>query len=237
MKRYTGIIDTVFDAFLLAELATRGHHPLASIRPSLKEFSRIEAGVVIVFDKTETGMARWIDGKSWSPSRFKGGFFTYTELVNKKPTGLFKKAISVIAPNGHHFQIIGYYTQDMCMITPTLTSMIDRIPGGGQIYDEAEKYRYFKCFRSQSKSWRKPCTYNNRPDNVPSSPENPSSTPFTPMTRHRVLERSHNPISLPPISSLNLSTLIIPTALSPKTAYMFHEDIKQLNLLSSFLSI
>ncbi|KAJ9072825.1 Global transcription regulator sge1 [Entomophthora muscae] len=224
MKRYTGVVETVFDAFLLAELATRGHHPLASIRPSLNEFSMIEAGVVIVFDKTETGMARWIDGKSWSPSRFKGGFFTYTELVNKKPTGLFKKAISIIAPNGHHFQIIGYYTQDMCMITSRLPRAIEQLADSKQIYEEAEKYRYFKCFRSQSKSWRKPCTYNSRSSEAAASPEKVAV----------YFPRPSPTRSLPPISSLDATIYMPPVA---KTPYIHQEDIKQLNLISSFLSI
>ncbi|KAJ9057837.1 Global transcription regulator sge1 [Entomophthora muscae] len=72
MYGFTGVIDSVLDAFLLAELARRGHHPLANVRLNLNEFANIEAGTVVVFDKTETGMSRWIDGKSWSPSRFKG---------------------------------------------------------------------------------------------------------------------------------------------------------------------
>lgn len=231
MQRYTGVIETVFDAFLLAELAIRGYHPLASIRPNSSEFSKIEAGAVMVFDKTETGMARWIDGKSWSPSRFKGGFFTYTELVNKKPTGLFKKAISVIAPNGHHFQIIGYYTEDMCMVASTLQRMIEMFHDKPQIYEEAEKYRYFKCFRSQSKSWRKPCTYTNRSSEVTLSPEKPKHQFYPPRQHSRTIK----PINLPPIASLDLTTLL-PSPISPMSAYTHNEDVKQLNLLSTHLS-
>ncbi|KAJ9056612.1 Global transcription regulator sge1 [Entomophthora muscae] len=222
MQEYRGVIETVFDAFLLVELAIRGYHPLASIRPNFNEFTKIEAGAVFVFDKTETGMTRWIDGKSWSPSRFKGGFFTYTELVNKKPTGLFKKAISVIAPNGHHFQIIGYYTQDMCMITSRLPRAIEQLADSKQIYDEAEKYRYFKCFRSQSKSWRQPCPFNSSSE-ATASPEKTPKVVFSPPSQSI-------PISLPSISNLIHFACMTPNP----TPYLYQEDIKQLSLLTPF---
>ncbi|KAI0229546.1 Global transcription regulator sge1 [Massospora cicadina] len=232
MQRFTGVIETVFDAFVIAELAKRGHHPMANIRLNLNKDSEIEPGTVVVFDKTETGMSRWIDGKSWSPSRFKGGFFTYRELVDKQPTGLLKKAISVLAPNGHHIHIVAYYTRHLDK--STLASYVAQFPHPDDIYNSANSYRYFKCFRSQSKGWRKPCSYTKSDSSRSSdmgSPEKGMETGF--QWPPSPIFETH--IQLPSISSLNLSHRIPP---SPHTTpYIFNEDAKQLNLIAAFLSI
>ncbi|KAJ9050459.1 Global transcription regulator sge1 [Entomophthora muscae] len=225
MSRYTGSVDTVFDAFLLAEAALRGYHPMVTARLDPSEMATIEPGTVVIFDKTETGMTRWIDGKSWSPSRFKAGFFTYAQLINKRPTGLLKKAISVLAPTGHQIHIISYYTHHMTMLASPLNAFIAQIPDKDRILNNAESYRYFKCFRSQSKGWRQPCSapYPIDPKQA-SSPTNQD---------YNSLSDSSSPISLPSIASFTASSQPI----IMRSHYSFAEDIRQLNRLSSRLSL
>ena len=59
---------------------------LSDYHPQLshKERQFIESGSVFVWDEKETGMRRWIDGKSWSASRGSGSFLIYKQMESKR---------------------------------------------------------------------------------------------------------------------------------------------------------
>lgn len=287
MSGYIGTINCVFEAFLLAEASLRGYIHMADSRPSAEESERIRAGTTVVFNETACGMTRWIDGRSWSPSRFRDGFFIYQELeprikpkvfsflpqegrksdsssrpkkkpqsrstVGRIPTGLYKKTISVVAPNGHHIHIISYYTeQDQCN---SIRDLLLTLPDSEAIFDQARSYKYFKCFRTQSKSWRTPCSAPGIPNiSSKSLPSNAGvifsqnnifsedafyQTPLQSMETHSAPDPDTMLHALPPISALanfpDLEQASAPLASSTKSLQA--EDSRQLSLLSRFLSL
>lgn len=82
---FRGFVETTFDALLIFEGCRRGLLPKISRR--LQEFEKralVVSGAIFVFDEEETGIKRWTDGLSWSPSRTLSNFLVYREL-DKKP--------------------------------------------------------------------------------------------------------------------------------------------------------
>ena len=71
---WTGWIETTGDALLILEAARRGIIPRVTRRLLDSERRMITSGSVFVFDENESGMKRWTDGFSWSPSRVLGNF-------------------------------------------------------------------------------------------------------------------------------------------------------------------
>lgn len=85
---FRGFIETTLDALLIFEGCRRRLLPKISRR--LQEFEKrqlIVSGAVFVFDEEETGIKRWTDGLSWSPSRTLGNFLVYRELDKKANAG------------------------------------------------------------------------------------------------------------------------------------------------------
>ncbi|GJN91987.1 hypothetical protein Rhopal_005015-T1 [Rhodotorula paludigena] len=81
---FRGFVETTLDALLVFEGCKRGFLPKISRR--LQEFEKraqVVSGAVFVFDEEETGIKRWTDGLSWSPSRTLGNFLVYRELDKK----------------------------------------------------------------------------------------------------------------------------------------------------------
>lgn len=77
-------METTLDALLIFEGCRRGSLPKITRR--LQEFEKralVVSGAVFVFDEEETGIKRWTDGLSWSPSRTLGNFLVYRELDKK----------------------------------------------------------------------------------------------------------------------------------------------------------
>lgn len=78
---YHGYIETNTDALLLTQavlyrkLNPVNRRPYETERPQL-----IISGNVFVFIEEESGIKRWTDGVSWSPSRIMGKFLVYREL-------------------------------------------------------------------------------------------------------------------------------------------------------------
>ncbi|RKP36429.1 Gti1/Pac2 family-domain-containing protein, partial [Dimargaris cristalligena] len=124
METYYGYIETGHDALLLFEACRQGRFSRVQRRLSDKERSTIRSGSIFVWDEEESGMRRWTDGKTWSPSRVLGCFLTYQELETKRrsikasPTalsvkndGLVKKSLSLSTYNGHKLHLICYYSK------------------------------------------------------------------------------------------------------------------------------
>ncbi|GAA6047506.1 hypothetical protein JCM3770_005780 [Rhodotorula araucariae] len=81
---FRGFVESTLDALLIFEGCKRGFLPMITRR--LQEFEKralVVSGAVFVFDEEETGIKRWTDGLSWSPSRTLGNFLVYRELDKK----------------------------------------------------------------------------------------------------------------------------------------------------------
>ncbi|KAI5476913.1 cAMP-independent regulatory protein [Pseudohyphozyma bogoriensis] len=83
---FRGFVESTLDALLIFEGCQCGVLPKITRR--LQEFEKralVVSGAVFVFDEEETGIKRWTDGLSWSPSRTLGNFLIYRELDKKNP--------------------------------------------------------------------------------------------------------------------------------------------------------
>lgn len=81
---FRGFVETTLDALLIFEGCKRGQ--LGKITRRLQEVEKrrlIVSGAVFVFDEEQTGIKRWTDGLTWSPSRTLGNFLVYRELDKK----------------------------------------------------------------------------------------------------------------------------------------------------------
>ncbi|KAI0342924.1 hypothetical protein BDW22DRAFT_1330010 [Trametopsis cervina] len=132
---FCGFVETTADALRLIQAARCGLVPRITRRLNeLERRSMIRSGAVFVFSVEESGIKRWTDGYTWTPSRISGNFLVYREVVeranrNVYPTsgaddmhraeghgtlkiqGLIKKTITVkIGGSDHH--LICYYTHD-----------------------------------------------------------------------------------------------------------------------------
>lgn len=80
----TFFIESTLDALLIFTATRSGILPKITRR--LQEFEKraqVQSGAVFVFDEQATGIKRWTDGLSWSPSRTLGNFLVYRELDKK----------------------------------------------------------------------------------------------------------------------------------------------------------
>ncbi|AAS51911.1 ADL010Wp [Eremothecium gossypii ATCC 10895] len=78
---YHGYIETNTDALLLAQAILDGKLKPVSRRPyEIERPQLIISGNVFVFIEEKSGIKRWTDGVSWSPSRIMGKFLVYREL-------------------------------------------------------------------------------------------------------------------------------------------------------------
>lgn len=72
---FRGFVESTQDALLIFEGCRRDVLPKITRR--LQEFEKralVVSGAVFVFSEEETGIKRWTDGLSWSPSRTLGNF-------------------------------------------------------------------------------------------------------------------------------------------------------------------
>ncbi|KAI8818544.1 Gti1/Pac2 family-domain-containing protein [Fimicolochytrium jonesii] len=78
---YHGYIGSTQDCLLLFEACRVGMLRRVQRRLSVQERERsIKSGSVFVWEEDESGIKRWTDSKSWSPSRIKGSFLVYREV-------------------------------------------------------------------------------------------------------------------------------------------------------------
>ncbi|SCV05970.1 LANO_0H19196g1_1 [Lachancea nothofagi CBS 11611] len=142
---FHGYVDSTTDVLLILQAVLDGELTAVSRRPYEIERSQlIASGNVFVFIEEISGIRRWTDGMSWSPSRILGKFLVYREqekhkssqssaaLMNPRPVspssaaacplrtgGLIKKSMSLHLYDALHQQrqtvhLISYYTKYDC---------------------------------------------------------------------------------------------------------------------------
>jgi hypothetical protein len=78
---FTGHVASTNDALILFEACLIGHLNHVPRRPHDRERnSLICSGRVFIYVKNASGIKRWTDGLTWSPSRVLGDFLVYREL-------------------------------------------------------------------------------------------------------------------------------------------------------------
>lgn len=91
---YKGFIRSTMDSLILFEAALTGRLPHISRRPHDRERSElIASGHVFIYEERSSGIKRWTDGVSWSPSRILGNFLLYRELDKPFQPGEKKRAM------------------------------------------------------------------------------------------------------------------------------------------------
>jgi hypothetical protein len=77
----------VLEACLQGKLRHIGRRPHDRERTQI-----ITSGNVFIYEENASGIKRWTDGVTWSPSRIMGNFLVYRELSSPFPAGEKKKA-------------------------------------------------------------------------------------------------------------------------------------------------
>lgn len=78
---WRGFVSATEDAFLLFEAVLAGNLHSVTRRPhDFERSSLIASGSVFIYEEGTSGIHRWTDGVSWSPSRVLGDFLIYREL-------------------------------------------------------------------------------------------------------------------------------------------------------------
>ncbi|KAL4898570.1 Gti1/Pac2 family-domain-containing protein [Aspergillus ambiguus] len=91
---FTGYVATTQDALILFEACLTGvlHH--VPRRPHDRERGHlVRSGSVFIYEENSSGIKRWTDGVTWSPSRILGNFLVYRELEKPFPPGEKKRAM------------------------------------------------------------------------------------------------------------------------------------------------
>lgn len=91
---YRGYVASTQDALILFEACLTGvlHH--VPRRPHDRERSHlVQSGSVFIYEENASGIKRWTDGVTWSPSRILGNFLVYRELDKPFPPGEKKRAM------------------------------------------------------------------------------------------------------------------------------------------------
>ncbi|KAH8600883.1 Gti1/Pac2 family-domain-containing protein, partial [Bisporella sp. PMI_857] len=90
---FQGYIGSTTDALLLFECCLAGSLRHVSRRAHDRErHSLIKSGNVFIYEENTSGIKRWTDGISWSPSRILGNFLVYRQLERPFPPGEKKRA-------------------------------------------------------------------------------------------------------------------------------------------------
>ncbi len=100
---YYGFIGSTLDALILFEACIAGQVKQVSRRPRDRERERvIKSGKVLIYEENTSGIKRWSDGISWSPSRILGNFLVYRQLAKAVGPAKKKKVIkkSKVGPTG-----------------------------------------------------------------------------------------------------------------------------------------
>ena len=91
---FTGMISSTMDALILFEACLSGRLAHVPRRPHDRErTSLIKSGHVFIYEEHSSGIKRWTDGVSWSPSRILGNFLLYRELDKPFQPGEKKRAM------------------------------------------------------------------------------------------------------------------------------------------------
>ncbi|KAL7903645.1 Gti1/Pac2 family domain-containing protein [Trichoderma velutinum] len=91
---FKGHVATTWDALLLFESCLQGHINHVPRQPNDLERQELSSsGNIFIYEEHASGIKRWIDGISWSPSRFVGNFLIYRELENPPRPGEKRRAL------------------------------------------------------------------------------------------------------------------------------------------------
>ena len=91
---FEGHIASTVDALILFEACLSGQLNHVPRRPHDRERpDLIRSGNVFIYEEHASGIKRWTDGVSWSPSRILGNFLIYRELDKPFPPGEKKRAL------------------------------------------------------------------------------------------------------------------------------------------------
>jgi hypothetical protein len=91
---FHGFINTTLDASIVFEGAFAGRCTHVPRRPHDRERQDlIKSGNVFIYEEHASGIKRWTDSVSWSPSRILGNFLLYRELERPFPPGEKKRAL------------------------------------------------------------------------------------------------------------------------------------------------
>ncbi|KAH9954342.1 Gti1/Pac2 family-domain-containing protein [Russula dissimulans] len=116
VQHFIGYVETTTDALRLIMAARQGIIPRITRRLNDSERrSMIRSGAVFVFCVEESGIKRWTEGLSWSPSRIVGNFLMYREVGERNSnrgadTALLPPGTSTFrvvppsSPNNSYFQ-------------------------------------------------------------------------------------------------------------------------------------
>ncbi|PTB66591.1 hypothetical protein BBK36DRAFT_1085248, partial [Trichoderma citrinoviride] len=91
---YRGFINDTNDALILFTACLDGIISHVPRRPHDRERQElIVSGSVFIYEEHASGIKRWTDGISWSPSRILDNFLIYRELQRPFPPGEKKRAL------------------------------------------------------------------------------------------------------------------------------------------------
>ncbi|KZZ93809.1 Gluconate transport inducer 1/Pac2 [Moelleriella libera RCEF 2490] len=91
---YYGFIGSTRDALILFQQCLNGEAAHAPRRPHERERAElIVSGAIFLYEEQISGIKRWTDGVSWSPSRILDNFLVYRELTAPFPAGQRKRAL------------------------------------------------------------------------------------------------------------------------------------------------
>ncbi|KAF2457323.1 Gti1/Pac2 family-domain-containing protein, partial [Lineolata rhizophorae] len=91
---WIGFVNTTEDSLLLLEACLQGLLNHCPRRPHDRERAEIiRSGSIFVYEENASGIKRWTDGLTWSPSRILGNYLVYRELSAPFPPGEKKRAL------------------------------------------------------------------------------------------------------------------------------------------------
>ena len=94
-----GFVQDTREALLLFEAVLQGQLNRVTRRPHDRERANlIRSGSVFIYEEGASGIKRWTDGVSWSPSRILNNFLIYRELEKPFPPGEKKRAKPKVKP-------------------------------------------------------------------------------------------------------------------------------------------
>ncbi|KAG6006057.1 hypothetical protein E4U21_007417 [Claviceps maximensis] len=97
---FEGHIASTLDALILFEACLSGELNHVPRRPHDRERQDlIQSGFIFIYEEHASGIKRWTDGVSWSPSRILGNFLIYRELEAPFPPGEKKRALKKKKPS------------------------------------------------------------------------------------------------------------------------------------------
>lgn len=89
---FTGFVQNDIDSLVLFEACLRGELHSLPRRPHDGERNQlIKSGNIFVYDEGTSGIKRWTDGLTWSPSRILGNFLIYRQLDKRFSPGEKKR--------------------------------------------------------------------------------------------------------------------------------------------------